>query len=371
MQSYSAILIHPKVSGGRCAGDLLIQSSSVVFKSAELNYTIPNTNLHIYAGGAGNRFVFFKDKNQEEISVYTSDKSVLKNSFIASDPNFSQAISESKKTLNNLFIGSSILLVLFLVFIVCLFLAKDKMVKSLAKQVPVEWEQKVGDQLFSTISSDYSFVQNDSLKKVFLTIAEPLFSQVEKAGYKVDLYFVKDPTINAFALPGGKVIVQTGLIENATSWEEVMGVLGHELAHVTERHHVRGIINNVGIFVILSAVLGDVSALVGTFASMGGDLASLANSRSFENEADETSWDYLVDAKIDPNGLISFFEILQNETAADSTKKESIDLSFLSTHPNTQKRIDNLKEKEKKLNQTFTPLPDNFNSFKEAILKIQ
>ncbi|MBL0078159.1 MAG: M48 family metallopeptidase [Bacteroidetes bacterium] len=116
------------------------------------------------------------------------------------------------------------------------------MVSSLPNQVPIEWEKKAGDKLFTTMSLQYKFIQNDSLKKVFLKISDPLFKQVEKDGYKIDLYFVKDPTINAFALPGGKVIIQTGLIENAKSWEEVMGVLGHELAHVTKRHHIRSMI---------------------------------------------------------------------------------------------------------------------------------
>ena len=145
------------------------------------------------------------------------------------------------------------------------------------------------------------------------------------------------------------------------------------MAHVTQRHHVRGFIDNVGIYAVLSATLGDVSALAGTFASMGGDLASLANSRSFEHEADEIGWDYLVKAKINPSGLISFFETLKKEhhTEIDSTVKKSIDLSFLSTHPDTQNRIDILKQKEKRLKQNFILLPNNFSSFKGEILKIK
>jgi predicted Zn-dependent protease len=373
LQTYTSILIHPEISGGRSSGNLHVNSGGVFFKSEEMNYDISYKNLSINAGGAGNRFLFFKDKSQEEISVYTADKSVLKNAFIASNPNLSKDISHSKKTLNKLLVGTLVVVALIVLFMGGLYLSKDKMVKGLATQVPIEWEQKAGDKLFSTMSLQYDFIKNDSLKKEFLKVAAPLFKQVEKQGYKIELYFVKDPTINAFALPGGKVVVQTGLIENAKSWEEVMGVLGHELAHVTQRHHVRGIIDNVGIFAILSATVGDVSALAGTFASMGGDLASLSNSRSFENEADETGWDYLVNAKMNPKGLISFFETLkkEHETEIESTVKESIDLSFLSTHPDTQNRIDLLKQKEKKLNQKFAPLPNNFNAFKAAILKIK
>lgn len=372
MQTYQAILIHPEISGGRCSGNLCLNLDGIFFQSEELNYSIRYVNLEINAGGAGNRFVFFKDKKQEAISLYTSDTSVLKNTFITSNSNFSKDISQAKKTLNKIFIATSIVIGLIIIFVGCLYLLKDKMVEGLASQVPIEWEQQAGDKLFSALSLQYDFIKDDSLKNNFLKIAAPLFNQIEKQGYKIDLYFVKDPTINAFALPGGKVVVQSGLIENAKSWEEIMGVLSHELAHVTKRHHVRGVIDNIGIFAILSATLGDVSGLAATFANLGGDLASLSNSRSFENEADEAGWNYLINAKMNPNGLISFFETLkkENESELESTVNASIDLSFLSTHPDTQNRIDHLKEKEKSLNQKFIPLPNDFEDFKSSILKI-
>jgi predicted Zn-dependent protease len=75
---------------------------------------------------------------------------------------------------------------------------------------------------------------------------------------------------------------------------------------------------------------------------------------------------------MNPSGMISFFETLKKEhaTSLDSTLNSTVDLSFLSTHPNTQDRIDNLKEKVKVMKtQEFIALPNNFKSFKEALLK--
>lgn len=374
MEIYQSILIHPQVHGGRCSGQLQISVNELVFTSEEILYKISFSNLSINAGGAGNRFVFFKDKTQEEISIYTSDKAVLKNSYIAANHSFKKEVSDSHKALKKPLIAIFTVIVLIAAFIGSLFFFKDAMVESLANQVPLEWEKTAGDKLFNTLSLQYHFIKNDSLKKEFMKVGAPLFSQVEKQGYKIDLYFVNDPTINAFALPGGKVIIQSGLIQNAKSWEEVMGVLSHELAHVTRRHHIRGIINNVGIFVILSAVVGDVSALTGVFANVGGELASLSNSRDFENEADETGLQYLEKGKINPAGMISFFETLKKEhaTALDSTLNSTVDLSFLSTHPDTQARIDNLKNRVKDIDQKdIKPLPANFEDFKKALLKVK
>ncbi|POY36999.1 hypothetical protein C3K47_08035 [Solitalea longa] len=371
-QSYSAVLIHPGISGGRCSGILYLSREGVFFQSEEINHSLNLRDLNIRAGGAGNRFIFFTDKNHQEITVYTSDKQVLKDPVITTNPNFQKDIVSAKKLLNKLLLGSLTLVAIIVAIIGGLYLVKDRMVEGLAKQVPVSWEKEAGDKLFTALSLQYKIIKNDSLKKEFLTVAAPLFKQVEKEGYKIDLYFVDDPTINAFALPGGKVVVQTGLIKNAKSWEEVMGVLGHELAHVTRRHHIRSVINNIGIFTILAATLGDVSALAGTFANLGGDLASLANSRSFENEADESGLDMLISAKMNPQGLISFFETLKKEQQTELNKKveEKVDLSFLSTHPNTQDRIEHLKQKIKNIHQTYIPLPANFNAFKEALLNV-
>lgn len=372
MQNYQAILIHPELKGERTSGNLSIKSTGVFFESQELNYQISFNNLTINAGGAANRFLFFSDKNQNHISIYTADKKVLKDPFLNNNKAFTADIKQSKKVLNSIWKLALITLTFCVLSIVGLYLCKDLMVEKIANKVPVSWEKEVGDKLFSTLSLNYQFIKNDSLKKEFVRVAKPLFKQIEAKGYTIDLYFVKNSEINAFALPGGKVIIQTGLIENAKSWEEVLGVLSHELAHVTRRHHVRGIINNIGIFTLISVAIGDISAIAGTIANLGGELAYLSNSRDFENEADETGWEYMVKAKINPAGFISFFETLKKEnkkeTAIDSTLSK-VDLTFLSTHPNTQARIDNLKEKQAKDRSKYESLGKNFNAFKEELLK--
>ena len=372
METYQAILIHPDAKGGRTSGNLSIKNNCIYFQSEELDYQISFINLTINAGGASNRFIFFADKTNKEISIYTSDKKVLKNNILASNNNFKKEIlrskSDSKKTLKSIII----VIILICAIITGLYFSKDKMVEKIANQVPATWEKEAGDKLFSTLSLQYKFIKNDSLEKEFLKVAQPLVKQIEKDGFKIDLYFVKDASINAFALPGGKVIIQTGLIENAKSWEEVMGVVSHELSHVTRRHHIRGIINNLGIFTILSATFGDVSALAGTFLNLGGELASLSNSRDFEYEADETGWKYLTQAKINPKGLITFFETLEKEEKENEIKSKidkTIDLSFLSTHPDTKDRINALKQKLKGDKTVYIKLPDNFEKFKTELLK--
>lgn len=372
MENYQAILIHPDVKGGRTSGNLTIKNNGIHFENTEQTYQINFVNLSINTGGASNRFIFFTDKTNAEISIYTSDKKVLKNNILASNNNFKSEISKSKSDLQKTVKGIIFVLLLVGAFFTTIYLAKDKMVEKIADQVPMSWEKEVGDKLFTTLSLQYKFIKNDSLEKEFIKVAQPLLQQIEKDGFKIDLYFVKDGSINAFALPGGKVIIQTGLIENAKSWEEVMGVVSHELSHVTRRHHIRGILNNLGIFTILSVSFGDVSAVAGTIFNAGGELASLSNSRDFENEADETGWTYLTQAKINPKGLITFFETLSKEEKVNEIKSKidkNINLSFLSTHPETSERINALKEKLKGDTSRYIKLPVNFEKFKIELVK--
>lgn len=362
MRSYEAILIDSSLSSGRHAGLLTLFEDRVEFESNLGKITIFKEKLQVNAGGAGNRLIFLSDKDINEVSIYTGDKKVLKDPFLVNFSHLKNQLKSSKRIVSRIYYATFCVILFFLILIFSTYFLKDKFVEKLAEKVPLEWEKKAGDKLFTALSAQYKIIECDSLKKVFLHVAKPLIDQIERKGVKIELYFVQDPRINAFALPGGKVVIQSGLLDNAKSWEEVLGVLGHELAHVTRRHHLRGIINNVGLYTILAASFGDISALAGTVVNMGGELASLSNSRVFETEADETGWDYLVQAKIDPQGMISFFETLDK----DNHSKIAENLSFMSTHPETKERIKNLKMKMKKNPVHFKLINNNFKTFKSS-----
>ncbi|MES2512726.1 MAG: M48 family metallopeptidase [Bacteroidota bacterium] len=365
MSIYNAILIDPGPGFNRESGSIEVKASSILFFNENRKHDISFLNLEMTVGGNNKELVFFADKRNKDISFYTSDRSILKDSTIKAHPDFASQMKVVKKARRSITLALFIICVIIASIVVSLFAFKDTFVEGLANKVPIDWEQKMGDKLFATMSLQYDFIENDSLKTELIRIAAPLIKQIEKDGTKIEFYFIKDPTINAFALPGGKVIVQTGLIENAKSWEELLGVVGHELAHVKRRHHIRGVIDNLGLYVIISSLVGDISAISGTIINMGGDLASLSNSRDFETEADETGLDYLVAAGINPEGLISFFKTLDEQTPV---KTEGY-MSFLSTHPATEDRIDHLKKLLKEKNVKIELIKDDFNHYKQIIKK--
>jgi Zn-dependent protease with chaperone function len=363
MSIYNAILIDPGPGFNRESGSIDVKAGSILFFNENTKHDISFLNLEIAVGGNNKELIFFADRRNPGISFYTSDKAILKENAIKTHPDFASQIKVVRQARRGILTGMLVILLLIVSTVVALFAFKDVFVEGLANKVPIDWEQKMGDKLFTTISLQYDFIENDSLKNELVKIAAPLIKQIEKDGTKIEFYFIKDPTINAFALPGGKVVIQTGLIENAKSWEELLGVVSHELAHVTRRHHMRGVIDNLGLYVIISSLVGDISALSGTLVNMGGDLASLSNSRDFETEADETGLDYLIAAGINPDGLISFFKTLEEETPV---KTEGY-MSFLSTHPATEDRIDHLKTMLREKNVKIAPIKEDFNHYKQII----
>ncbi len=159
-----------------------------------------------------------------------------------------------------------------------------------------------------------------------------------------DLLIVQDRRINAFAMPGGLLAFNTGLVTQARAESELAGVVAHEMAHVTQRHLARmydqmqnsnfNILATAG---ILLAGLYDLSALMpAAFIGQAADIQRYLNhSRDNEREADRFATRYLAQAGIDPHGVANFFEVLMGNSARQYNRE----LEYLSTHPASVSRI--------------------------------
>ncbi|MFW6236744.1 MAG: M48 family metalloprotease, partial [Desulfovibrionales bacterium] len=93
-------------------------------------------------------------------------------------------------------------------------------------------------------------------------ITDPVFQGIPETEYDFRVYLARNPEINAFALPGGIIVLNSGLILSATGPDQVAGVLAHEAAHVTLRHGLRQIIGTVGLFALVQALFGDATGLM-------------------------------------------------------------------------------------------------------------
>lgn len=142
---------------------------------------------------------------------------------------------------------------------------------------------------------------------------------------------------NAFALPGGTVVVTDALVEEFGDPDILAGILGHELAHVSERHSLHQLYRSLSIYVLVALVAGDVGPILEDVLLEGSALASLAYSREHEASADIIGVKTAFAAGYDPAALADFFEALSHDHGDGGPE-------WRSTHPSNADRIETIKK---------------------------
>jgi beta-barrel assembly-enhancing protease len=213
--------------------------------------------------------------------------------------------------------------------------------------VPTEVDVAIGEENWKELAPESARCTNPGPLAYVEELAQPL---IEAANSEFEFRFVvvDDKQVNAFALPGGFITVNMGLLDAAETGEEVAAVIAHEMVHVTNRHGMRAVMRRVGGLALVSMVFGGTGFETIAWAAEG--LSSQAHSRDQERDADDGGRKILMDAGIDPTGMATFFERLE----ADSSVSVPV---LLSTHPNPGERA----ETTRKIAASFTAtrkLPD-------------
>lgn len=204
--------------------------------------------------------------------------------------------------------------------------------------VPVSWEEKLGeavlDQVVEYFAGQEEKAQRRCVAEAGWQALEGLIEKLDAAvetPYQFKHIVVDLDVTNAFALPGGQIVVFKGLLDFAESPEEVAAVLAHEMGHVVLRHGTQSMLKSLGITFFFGIMLGDMGS--GAIAAAGETLVSVTYSREAETEADTFALNALQSAGITADGLVSFFKRLQ-EVEGDLPGV----LQLLSTHPSSESR---------------------------------
>lgn len=216
-----------------------------------------------------------------------------------------------------------------------LWFGADLLIELAVSRIPVEWEHKLGEAAYRDFLSHQEVMKEGPAVKAVEEMTQRLAEQIPNNPYTFQVTVVKSDVVNAFALPGGYVVVFTGLMKKADSGEEVAGVLGHELNHVLQRHGLERIVKNLGLMAAVTIIVGDQQGLIGLMRQVGVELLTLKFDRAQETEADLTGLQLVYRAKIDPQGMITFFQKLSD--------KDEGRMEWLSTHPMSNARADRLK----------------------------
>ncbi|MSQ70752.1 MAG: M48 family peptidase [Betaproteobacteria bacterium] len=230
--------------------------------------------------------------------------------------------------------------------------------------VSPQMERRIGEEAMQDIRlRDPAFMDDPEITDYINTIGQRLVAASLDARQSFEFFMMREPAINAFAMPGGFVGVNTGLLLAAQTESEVASVLAHEVTHVTQ-HHIARIIGKqdqfsvVGMAAMLVAILAARSnpqaaqAAIAT-ATAGAIQTQLNYTRDFEREADRIGFQVLRDAGFDVQGMPAFFERLQKAGRHYDNNAPA----YLRTHPLTTERIADMQNRA--YGAGYRQLPDS------------
>ncbi|MEK7843620.1 MAG: M48 family metalloprotease [Pseudomonadota bacterium] len=228
-------------------------------------------------------------------------------------------------------------------------------------------ERQLGLQIMAEIRADRSYLDDPEIAAYLTNLGNRLLagSNEDHPDQEFEFFALQDPSINAFALPGGFMGFNSGLILAAQGESELAGVMAHEIAHVTQKHLARMISGQkYGMLTTLASLA--VAILVSRSNPQAGQAAAAAAqalaiqsrldfTRDHEKEADRIGLNILVDAGLDPNGMTEFFERLQKA----GRFHENGAPSYLRTHPITYERIADIQNRTQSM--SYRQVPDSLD----------
>ncbi len=227
-----------------------------------------------------------------------------------------------------------------IIFLAC---KKDDEGKTTINIFSIEDDIKMGKQMdtYFRDSAGYVILSREQYPKAYNYI-DNIKNQILNSGairYKNEFEWKiaiirDDSTLNAFATPGGYIFVYTGLMKYLDCDDHFAGVLGHEMAHSDKRHSTNQLTKQYGVSTLLGIILGN-----GTISQVSQSLLGLKFSRDDENDADKYSVKYLCHVnQVSADGAAGFFEKLISSGNSANIPQ------FLSTHPSSENRVENIKK---------------------------
>ncbi len=219
--------------------------------------------------------------------------------------------------------------------------------------VSQEQEVQMGAQYAQQINQQLPLVRDPELNRYINVLGDSIARVTSRADLEWRFFIVDSPEVNAFAVPGGFIYMNRGLIERAQNMSEVAGVLGHEIGHVTRRHSIKQMEQqqkaNVGVN-LLCVLTPSVcqSQVAGAAIGLGANAVFARFSREDEAEADREGVIYTTRAGIDPRGIPGMFRILLNERE----QRPGGVAAWFATHPLEENRI---TATQQQIQQTVPP----------------
>jgi len=202
-------------------------------------------------------------------------------------------------------------------------------------------EQELGKRFALEARAQLPLIDDVEIEGYVTRVGQKIVAALGEQPFSYEFSVMRDPRLNAFAVPGGYVYINAGLLVAASNDDEVAGVLGHEIAHVNAHHLVRQeqatrLLNYAS---ILGVLLSAVHPAAGAGAAAVSTAVQLTYRREFEQEADYLGATYVQNAGYDPNGMLDFLKKMLDQQQLTPTSAPP----YLLSHPLTEARLNNLE----------------------------
>jgi len=254
----------------------------------------------------------------------------------------------------------------------------------IAQMVPMEYEEYIGQHVQQSFLyySEVDSARSEQIQEFYDHLGY-------ESDYNIRVVVVDQGVKNAFALPGGFIVVYAGLLDELQDETELAGLLAHEVSHVNEKHSLRMMSRDLAMYILLASVTGDFGGFSSVIIENSEMISGLSNSRDFEKEADMEGLELMIKSGIDPEGMVSLFQLFDRDFSQESIDKELdiLDTSngaspepshssweesawetateVLSTHPSPSNRIQYLSEEIARHDQEFAEKQDLARIFNE------
>lgn len=217
------------------------------------------------------------------------------------------------------------------------FLLVPWIAERIAMNFSKEFEIELGEAIYK---SSVKGMEIDSMQTKLLN---EFYKELNyETGYPINITVVKSPIVNAFALPGGHLVVYDAILEGMKTPEQLAALLGHEATHVANRHSLRNTFRSLGRKIFLSILVGNDSGILSYVANNADDLKGLEFSRELETEADDNGMRLMNISGLNTQGMTELMEMLQQSSGGEEPS------SFRSTHPIFEERIQHIESERKK-----------------------
>lgn len=241
-------------------------------------------------------------------------------------------------------------------------------------------EIELGNAIMAQGRSDPTFIDDPEVTQYLTSMGRHLASYAPSDTPNVALFAVRDPEINAFAMPGGYIGINSGLVVSSRSESELAGVIAHEIGHVTQRHIARGMTQQNQSSAIMMATVA--AALAAALAGGGGNLAvgvaafgqaaainrQLGFSRDAEREADRVGFQMLSRAGYNPQGMADMFSLLMNASRLNEGQGGG---AWASTHPLSIERLSDIQNRARAMTSSTYVDSDDYAYIRARLRVLQ